>query len=142
MTTPPPLHRSALVFLAADKNRLAGLDEAASRYLAWKSIVDESESLDLTPHQTKTSITQRDGADGMVTARLPETYQWLLVPGLAAPTAAVEWQGIRLTGTDGLAQRAAKKLKNEELLVVSMADSRVRLEIDRMPLWRAGPVWA
>lgn len=136
MTTPPPLHRSALVFLAADKNRLAGLDGAASRYLAWKSVVDESESLDLTRHQTKTSITQRDGADGMVTARLPETYQWLLVPGLAAPTAA------RLTGTDGLAQRAAKKLKSEELLVVSMADSRVRLEIDRMPLWRAGPVWA
>ena len=125
------------MFLAADKNRLAGLDGAASRYLAWKSVVDESESLDLTRHQTKTSITQRDGADGMVTARLPETYQWLLVPGLAAPTAAD-----RLTGTDGLAQRAAKKLKSEELLVVSMADSRVRLEIDRMPLWRAGPVWA
>jgi hypothetical protein len=71
-----------------------------------------------------------------VTARLPETYQWLLVPGQASPTGAVEWQSLRLTGTEALAQRAAKKLKNEELLVVSLAASRLRLEIDRVPLWR------
>ncbi|MEA3273903.1 MAG: Swt1 family HEPN domain-containing protein [Pseudomonadota bacterium] len=135
----PRLYRNSLVFLAADKTRLADLDDAVRRYLAWQSIVDEAESLDLTPHQKKTSITQRGGADGMVIARIPETYQWLLVPGQYAPTAAVEWQAIRLTGTNGLAQRAAKKLKNEELLVVAMAASRLRLEIDRVPLWRTAP---
>jgi len=133
----PRLYRNSLVFLAADKARLADLDDAVRRYLAWKSIVDETDSLDLTPHQKNTSITQRNGAEGMVTARLPETYHWLLVPGQATPAAPVEWQAIRLTATDGLAQRAAKKLKNEELLVVSMAASRLRLEVDRVPLWRA-----
>lgn len=135
----PRLYANSLVFLAADKTRLADLDDAVRRFLAWQSIVDEAEALDLTPHQKRTSITQRDGADGMVTARMPETYQWLLVPGQGLPTASVEWQAVRLTGADSLAQRASKKLKNEELLIVSMAASRLRLEIDRVPLWRAAP---
>jgi hypothetical protein len=69
----PRLYRNSLVFLAADKARLADLDDAVRRYLAWESIVGEAESLDLTPHQKNTSITQRNGAEGMVTARLPET---------------------------------------------------------------------
>ena len=34
-----------------DKVRLQDLDEALRRYLAWKSIVDESRSLNLDPHQ-------------------------------------------------------------------------------------------
>jgi hypothetical protein len=79
--TAPRLFRNTLVFLAADKTRLADLDEGVRRYLAWQSIVDEAEALDLTPHQKKQAMTQRDGADVAVTARLPETYQWLLVPG-------------------------------------------------------------
>ena len=50
-----------------------------------------------------------------------------------------EWQAIRLAGADSRAQRASRKLKNEELLIGSMAASRLRLEIDRVPLWRAVP---
>jgi hypothetical protein len=135
--TTPRLFRNTLVFLAADKARLADLDDGVRRYLAWQSIVDEVEALDLTPHQKKQATTQRDGADGAVTARLPETYHWLLVPGQSSPTAPVEWQSIRLSGTEALALRAAKKLKNEESLILSLAGSQLRREMDRVPLWRA-----
>ena len=76
------------MFLAADKTRLQDLDEAARRYLAWESILRERESLDLSPHQFKQAETQRDAADGAVSARIPETYQWLLVPGQKSPTAS------------------------------------------------------
>jgi hypothetical protein len=74
----PRIYRNSLVFMAADKARFADLDDAIRRYLAWQSIVAEAESLDLTPRQKNTSITQKNGADGMVTARMPETYQWAL----------------------------------------------------------------
>ncbi len=37
-------------------------------------------TLNLDPHQVKQAETQKQAADGAVTARLPETYQWLLVP--------------------------------------------------------------
>jgi hypothetical protein len=40
-----------LVFLAADKTRLADLDKAVRLHLAWKSIEKETKSLDLSPFQ-------------------------------------------------------------------------------------------
>lgn len=136
----PRLYRNTLVFLAVDKTRLQDLDEAVRRYLAWESIVLEKESLDLSPHQVKQAETQLSSADGAVTARVPEAYQWLLVPTQASPQSEVEWQTYRLTGQDPLAVRASRKLRNDELLVTSLAGTRLRMELDRIPLWRGDHV--
>ena len=138
--TAPRLHQNTIVFLAADKTRLQDLDEAVRKFLAWESILDEKEKLDLSPHQVKQAETQKTAADGAATARLPETYQWLLVPTQANPQASITWQTIRLSGQDALAERASKKLKNDELLVVTFAASRLRMEMDRVPLWRGNHV--
>ena len=124
------------MFLAADKTRLQDLDEAVRKYLAWESILDEKETLDLSPHQVKQAETQKAAADGAVTARLPEAYQWLLVPMQSSPQSAVEWQAIRLSGQEALAVRASKKLRKDELFVTSLGASRLRMEMDRVPLWR------
>jgi hypothetical protein len=85
----PRLYRNTVVFLAADKVRLQDLDEAVRRFLAWESILAEKVALNLDPHQVRQAETQRQSADGAVTARLPETYQWLLVPEQANPEAAI-----------------------------------------------------
>jgi hypothetical protein len=136
----PRQYRNTLVFLAADKMRLQDLDEAVRKYLAWESILGEKEILDLSPYQVKQAQTQRDAANTTVTARIPETYQWLLVPVQVNPQSPVEWQAIRLTGQDSLAVRASKKLKTEELLVTGLAGTRLRMELDRIPLWRGDNV--
>src|SRR5207244_1393808 len=49
----PRLYRNTLAFLAADRTRLQDLDEAARRYLAWNSILDEKVELNLDPQQVK-----------------------------------------------------------------------------------------
>jgi len=134
----PRLYRNTLVFLAADQSRLEELREAVRRYLAWKSIVDDMDKLNLDPHQVKQAETQRKSADGVVTARVPETYQWLLVPTQGKPQSPVEFQAIRLSGADALAVRASKKLRPDELLLVSLGGTRLRMELDRVPLWRDG----
>ena len=136
----PRLFRNTLAFLAADKTRLQDLDEAARRYLAWESILAEKEALDLSQHQVRQAETQKTAADGAVTARLPETYQWLFVPVQSSPQAAVEWQSVRLSGQDALAVRASKKLRSDELLVTGFAATRLRMELDRVPLWRGDHV--
>ena len=136
----PRLYRNTLVFLAADKARFQDLGEAICKYLAWESIVAGKDALDLSPHQVKQAETQKSAADGAVAARLPEAYQWLLVPTQNGTQAAVEWQAIRLTGQDALAVRASRKLKSDELLVPSFAASRLRMELDRVPLWRGDHV--
>ncbi|MHB8620393.1 MAG: Swt1 family HEPN domain-containing protein, partial [Chloroflexota bacterium] len=136
----PRIYRNTLVFLAADKTRLQDLDEAARRYLAWESILGERVALDLTPQQVKQAEGQKAAADSAVTARLPETYQWLLAPGQATPQAPIEWQAIRLSGQDALAVRASRKLLNDELLLTGFAGTRLRMELDRVPLWRGDHV--
>lgn len=136
----PRLFRNSLAFLAVDQTRLQDLDEAMRRYVAWASILDEKLELNLDPHQVRQAETQMKSADSTVAARMPEAYQWLLVPVQTSPQAAVEWQALRLSGQDALAVRASKKLRNEELLVPSLAGTRLRMELDRIPLWRGDHV--
>ena len=136
----PRLYRNALVFLVADKTRIQDLDEAVRRYLAWDSILAEKTTLDLSPHQVKQAETQKAAADSSVTARIPEAYQWLLMPKQLKPQAAVEWQAIKLSGQDALAVRASKKLRSDDLLVLNLAPSSLRLELDKIPLWRGDTV--
>ena len=134
-----------LVFLAADKTRFVDLDKAVRSYLAWQSIEKEKVSLNLTPFQANQVEQRLTSSDQAVKGRIPETYVWLLVagqkrpePGQAFP--AVEWQEFRLQGQEWLAERASKKLKNDGLLITSMAGAVLRFEIDQVPLWRGNHV--
>ena len=132
----PRLFRNTLVFLAADKVRYQDLDEALRRHLAWQSILEEKVELNLDPHQAKQAEVQLKAADDTVAARLPETYQWVLAPEQATPRAPLEWKAIRLAGAGALAERAAKRLRNDELLVLQLGGAMLRLHIDAVPLWR------
>ncbi len=138
--TAPRLYRNSLVFLAPDRARLAELDEAVRNYLAWNSIVQESDGddppLNLDAQQRRAAKNQRDNANTTVNARIPETYQWLIVPTQPKSQDPVQWQSFRLQGQEALAVRASRKLKNDELLVTKLAASRLRLELDNVPLWR------
>jgi hypothetical protein len=136
----PRLCRNSLVFLAVDKTRFQDLDGAARRYLAWASIVSEKDTLNLDPRQLKQAEAQKASADDAVTARLPEAYQWLLVPAQSTPQQGMEWQSFRLSGADALAVRASRKLTSDELLVTRLAGTRLRMELDRIPLWRGDHV--
>jgi len=136
----PRLYRNTLVFLASDKVRLQDLDEAVRRFLAWQSILAEKETLNLDPHQVRQAETQKQAADGAVTARLPETYQWLLVPEQANPQAAITWQAVRLSGSEALAVRTSKKLRSDESLVLSLGSTILRKHLDAVPLWRGDHV--
>ena len=132
----PRLYRNTLVFLAADKVRLQDLDEAIRKCLAWESIVAEKETLDLSPYQVKQAEIQRRAADSTVVARLPEAYQWLIIPEQAKPQDAVTWRAVKLTGSDTLAARASKKLKSEETLIAALGSTVLRKHMDDVPLWR------
>jgi predicted AAA+ superfamily ATPase len=139
----PRIYRNTLVFLAADKVRLQDLDEATRKYLAWESILDEEEgvgTLDLSKSQLRSAQTQKTAADSAVTARLPETYQWLLLPTQSSAQSQIEWQALRLSGSENLAVRTSKKIINEELLIPSLGANRLRMELDRVPLWRGDHV--
>ncbi len=132
----PRTYRNTLVFLAGDANRLQDLNTATRLFLAWESIVDQKVELNLDQFQIKQAETKRQSADDTVNAQIPETYQWMLVPVQSDPKGPVELIEFRLQGTDDLAVRASKKLKNDGRLATQMAGSLLKLELDKIPLWR------
>jgi len=138
--TTPRTYKNTLVFLAADGVRLKDLEQATRQYLAWKSIWEQRESLNLDAFQSRQAETRCRHADETVEARIPEAYQWLLVPTQPDPKGPVEWQEIRQQGQEALPVRASKKLKNEEMLLTQLGGPRLRHELDRVPLWRGDHV--
>jgi len=136
----PRIYRNTLAFLAVDKTRLQDLDEAVRHYLAWESILADQERLDLSPHQVKQAETQKTRAETTLLMRIPEAYQWLLVPVQLSPQGTMEWQAHRFNGQDALAVRASRKLRSEDQLVTSFAATPLRMELDRVPLWRGNHV--
>lgn len=137
------LYRNTLVFLAPDGARLAELTSAASKYLAWKSIRDESETLNLDPFQRKQAESKLKDWDDTCKQRVLETWIWLLVP-TAQPDAPVgtpiEWQEAKLSRGDDLAANASKKLRADGLLQHQLGASNLRHELDRVPLWQGDHV--
>jgi predicted AAA+ superfamily ATPase len=136
----PRIYRNALVFLAADKIRLQELDESVRRYLAWKSVVEEQEVLNLDAFQKKQAQTQMQTAEGNIKTRLPEAYQWLLVPGQKDASGEISWQAMRISSSDSIAIRVMKKLRSDESIIPVLAPTMLRKYLDEIPLWRGNHV--
>jgi len=133
----PRIYRNSLVFLLADSTRLQDLDEATRRYLAWESILNDKNSLDLSQNQVRQAERQKDETDGTINSRILETYEWLLVPSQSSPDVPMEFQSIQLRGQDPLAIRASKRLANNDLLVTRYGATLLQMELNRL-LWREG----
>lgn len=136
----PRLFTNTLAFLSADNTRLQDLEEGAGLYLAWQSILADQEQLDLPPHQVKQARSQLNAVDGTVSERIGETYRWLLVPVQQTPQSDTEWRPIQLSGHNHLARLASEKMVKDELMVTNLAGTRLRMEMDRIPLWRGDHV--
>lgn len=62
----PRIHKNMLVFLAPDKTRLSDLEQAIRNFLAWDSIWNEKEALNLDAFQSNQASTKRAQADEIV----------------------------------------------------------------------------
>ncbi|MCC6694832.1 MAG: DUF499 domain-containing protein [Candidatus Hydrogenedentes bacterium] len=136
----PRHYRNTLVFVAADKTRLSDLEQAIRNHIAWLSIERDKENLNLDEFQRNLARTKLSEADETIKQRIPETFVWLLYPTQTTPTDKVGWEQIRLQGQDAIAVKASRKLKNDGVLVANMAGVALKLEMDRIPLWRGDHV--
>jgi hypothetical protein len=133
----PRVNRNMLVFLAPDKARLEELREAARFYLAWRSINDEWEELILDAQQRRHAESQTKHFDETVQQRIAETFIWMLTPRQDLGSAEVTWEQTRVTGSEPIPARVSKKLAGEEGLLTQYAGTRLRMDLDRVPLWPA-----
>ncbi len=131
----PRLNRNLLVFCAPGEARLSELRAAIRLHLAWRSIVDEREGLGLTPNDLRQANTKLTETDETVTQRVAETYTHVLVPEQTPGTSEIRWHQTKPSGSGSIPERIAKKLESEERLISAYGGTRVRMDLDRIPLW-------
>ncbi len=134
----PRLYRNMLVFIAPDANDAEAWEKALREYLAWKSIDEEAEPLNLDAQQRKQVASALKRTEETLLARLQETYSWLIVPTQPEPTGPIDYQAHRINGQDSFYDRAARKLRQSELLIQRWSPDNLRMELDRY-LWRDQP---
>jgi hypothetical protein len=134
----PRLYRNMLVFIAPDANDAEAWEKALREYLAWKSIKDEAEPLNLDAQQRKQVDANCKRTEETLLIRLQETYSWLIVPVQPDPTGPIEYQAHRIAGQDNFYDRAARKLRQSEMLIPRWSPDNLRMELDRY-LWRDQP---
>jgi predicted AAA+ superfamily ATPase len=136
--TAPRLYRNMLVFIAPDAGDAEAWEKALREYLAWRSIRDEAEPLNLDAQQRKQVEANCKRTEETVLSRLQETYSWLIVPVQPEPTSPIELQAVRISGQDSFFDRAARKLRSSEWLIPRWSPDNLRIELDRY-LWRDQP---
>jgi predicted AAA+ superfamily ATPase len=134
----PRQNRNALIFVAADKARLEDLKEAAAWKLAWAGIFNERESLNLDPFNTKMAEKRLEESVTTLRSRLPEAFQWILIPAQPSPLEKIDWDCRRLGGSGGIVERAWNKLKREGQIADQIAGTILRHDLDRY-LWQDQP---
>src|SRR5690606_25497133 len=114
----PRIYQNMLVFLAPDQSRLVDLEEAIRSYMAWKSIHEEKEQLNLDAFQSNQARTKYEDTDRTVAARILETYIWLLAPLQSDPgdSSSLLLEERRLQGQEALAVQASRRLVNDAYL--------------------------
>ena len=138
--TGPRIYRNTLLFLAADQVRMQDMDQALREYLAWQSILAETDALNLDPHQAKQAAMRAQSADQAVAARMPEVYKWLLAPEQDNATAPVQWRALQMRGGESVAAGVLDRIGREDLALPRMAATILRLHLDQVPLWRGDHV--
>ena len=140
------IYRNLLIFLAADTARSEELMSAVAEYLAWTSLKKQVKELNLAPFNEAQIETKLESSNRDVQLRLRETYNWLLVPDQPDPQGEVKIDTIRVTGDGTLAERASRKVIDNQLLNRVFSPVLLRLELDRIPLWKGnhlavGDLW-
>lgn len=134
------LYKNMLIFIAPDDNDSKALREAVKEYLAWKSIDNDKEELNLDAQQSRQVSGSCKKPNETVDLRLRGTYSWLLVPQQTEPLGPIEFQASRISGDDNFYDRAARKLRNDGLLIYEWSPDILRMELDRY-IWNEERGW-
>lgn len=135
----PRIYRNMLAFIAPDSNNASALREAVKMYLAWVSVQQDSEDLNLDAAQVREAQNNVTRWDQTVAARIQETYSHLLVPYIdrEVDLKTVIWDelNIRSSGPDSIVSKAAHKKQQNEQLITQWAPALLTMQLDTV-LWR------
>ena len=132
----PRIYRNMLLFVAADAGLMNDLQQDVRLYLAWQSIQNDRESLNLDAAQNRETESSLRAAHDTVDAHLREAYCWLLIPYVdkTADVKTVQWEMPRIGGDESIVTKAAKKALADEAVIPRWAPMLLKMELDSL-LW-------
>lgn len=133
------IHKNSLVFLAPEVDRVDVLLNAVRQSMAWASILANKDSLNLDQHNVKVAESRVGQSKQTVADAIREAYRWILVPTQEPGSADIEVEAILMNGDGTLAERVTKKADSGEFVVRSFSPSLLRMQIDRLHLWKDKP---
>jgi predicted AAA+ superfamily ATPase len=129
------IYRNMLVFIAPDQGLMEGLKTAVKAYLAWKSIDDDKESLNLDANQNHEADKNIKQNNETVDRQIKETYRWIFVPLADSDRKTILWNIDNISGgDDGIIAKAAKKMRQDEAVIAEMHPRRLVMELEN--LWK------
>lgn len=134
----PRIYRNMLIFVAPDHSVIDSLKQSVKMYLAWKSVKDDAERLNLDVAQQREADSFMKGFNDTVNLRVREAYCWLLVPYIDRNDniSKIQWEKIRISGgSDPITKKAAEKLINDGCMITTWSPLLLRKELDSL-LWK------
>ena len=135
--TTPRIYRNMVAFLAPDQDGMLALQQTVRRFLAWKSIKEDSEDLNLDAAQNRETDNNLTRANKTVDDQIKEAYCWLLTPYIdkAIDLKTIVWDANRISGgNENIIGRAANKMRQNEQIITKWAPALLKMELDNV-LW-------
>lgn len=134
----PRTYRNMLIFVALDGGKWEPLESEVRRYLAWDSIIQDTEALNLDANQRQDAARGKERSHDTFSMRLNEAYSWLLVPTQEG-TEPIFWETISIPGGDEKpVAKAVAKVRNDGQLIAKWSPVLLKMELDNW-LWRDDP---
>lgn len=133
----PRSYRNMLAFVAPDQDLIVALEQAVREYLAWQSIKEDKEDLNLDVAQIRETENNIRRCHETVEARIKETYCWLIVPYIDRheDISKIIWDIARISGgSEGIVTKAANKMLQTEGIICQWAPALLRMQLDDV-LW-------
>ena len=128
----PRHHRNKLLFIAPDETRNSEWEDSIRKYLAWKSIENDREVLNLDAQQGRQVAEAIKHENEPIDKRTQETYCWLIVPQQPDRKQPVTLSKERLSGSDAFLDRAARKLCSNDWLIRELSPDNLLMELESL----------
>lgn len=136
--TSPRVFKNMLVFSAADQSLCLSMMQEAKRFLAWESVKDDKDALNLDVSQLRETENNIRHSYTTLNSKIEEAYSWMLVPriDLGAGSLDLQWDVEHVAGRgEGIVKKIASKLISNEAAIDRWAPALLRMELDRV-LWK------
>ncbi|EYR63017.1 ATPase AAA [Actinotalea ferrariae CF5-4] len=128
--TGPRLRPNSIVALAADENRWKDLEDTTRTHLAWRSIVDDTDLLDLTQQRAAQARKRADESNRTIEDQIPATWIWALHAVQDDPSSPLTVGQIKCDGAEKrLAVRTGAKLVREGVLHTHLAPAALHIDL-------------